>query len=54
MLDFIKHRTEFFVQGGTLGIDETNMRQHIRRTIMQDINKYNHNADTTPKKVKMN
>merc|ERR1711915_1115299 len=32
----------FFVDGESLGIEETNMRQHMRRTIMD-------NADKTPK-----
>ena len=48
--DFIKNRVEFFVRGATLGIDETNIRQHMRHTIMQGINKCIHNADATTKK----
>ena len=42
MLDHIRHGTNFFVEGESLGIEETNMRQHMRRTIMD-------NADKTPK-----
>merc|ERR1711915_49393 len=45
MLDHIRHGTKFFVEGESLDIGETNMRQHMRRTIMDRL----YNADKTPK-----
>ena len=45
MLDHIRHGTKFFVEGESLDIEETNMRQHMRRTIMDGLYK----ADKTTK-----
>ena len=47
MLYYIRNGTRFFVQGATLGIDEMNMTQQLCHMILQEINKHNHNTDTT-------
>ena len=50
MLDFIRTGAQFFVAGSLLGVEETNMRQYMRDTLMQEINKCIHNTDESTKK----
>merc|ERR1711951_61472 len=51
-LDFIRTGTQFFVSGSTLGVEEKNMRQYMRKILMQEIriSKCMHNTDKSIKK----